>query len=278
MLLMAPIIVAPIQSINASPVEAAISASPPIESAPASTTVPAAEEGAIDAVAQMDPLDSPHPIPWNWVITTHADVSSKLGYGLRYYRSQALISPDGRYAVYSRIQMQVQPELYYSRVVSVMFVENLQTGKLQVVNATSPLADNPLVAGEDADLPGTISVLTPIGRSETGDRLLARQFEGLFNSSDATDFAVIWNRQQNRSSTIAPSQTKYNHEISILLGWSQAEPNQVLFRAGNLGDEQWPLWAVAGNGMTVAATDMDQPLVFGQRLDPVWSGPQVAYR
>lgn len=154
---------------------------------------------------------------------------------LHYYRSPSLVSPDGMYAAYSHIQMQSQPELYRSRVSSVMFVENLQTGELQVINATSPLADNPLVLME---VPGVISILTPVGWSKTSDRLLARQFEGLFSSSDASDFAVIWNRQQNRTSTVAPSQIAYNHDISILLGWSQVDPNQVLFRAGNLGDEQ----------------------------------------
>lgn len=274
-LVMPPMIVAPTQPTKASPVQAAIASLLSIESAPPSTELPAVEN---EPLLQMDPLGSPHPIPWNWVMTTYADVSSNRGFGLRYYRSQSLVSPDGNYAAYSRIQMQVQPELYHSRVSSVMFVENLQTGELQAIAATSPLADNPFVAGEDADRPGNISILTPVGWSETGDCLLSRQFEGLFSSSDASDFAVIWNRQQNRSSTVAPSQTEYNHEISILLGWSQTEPDQVLFRAGNLGDEQWPLWAVADDGKTVAATDVDRPLVFGQWLNQVWGGPQFAYR
>jgi len=278
-LLIAPIMVTPLQSTKAAPVGAALAPPLSIKSAPPATTVPATESAATnEPPEQIDPLGSPHPVPWNWIMTTHADVSSKRGSGLNYYRSQSLVSPDGKYAAYSRIQMQVQPELFRSRVSSVMFVENLQTGELQVINANSPLADNPLVAGEDADLPGAISILTPVGWSKTSDRLLARQFEGLFSSSDASDFAVIWNRHPNRTSTVAPSQTQYNHDISILLGWSQIDPDQVLFRAGNLGDEQWPLWAVAGNGQTVAATDVDQPIVFGKLLNQLWSGPQVAYR
>lgn len=232
---------------------------------------------AADAPTQ-DPLGSPHPVPWNWVMTTHADDNSKHSFGLHYYRSPSLISPDGQYAAYSRIQMRSQPELYRSRVSSVMFVENLQTGDLEVINATSPLADNGLGLGKNPALPGNISILIPVSWSKLSDRLLARQFEGLFSSSDASDFAVIWNRQQNRTSTVAPSQAKSNHEISILLGWSQINPYQVLFHAGNLGDEQWSFWAVADNGQTVAATNVDQPIVFGKQLKPVWSGPQVAYR
>lgn len=281
LLLIAPTIVVPIHSVKASPVEAATSITTPwsIESALPLTVTPGVDEEIINELGtQNDPLDSPHPIPWNWVTTTQADVSSKSGSGVRYYRSQSIISPDGQYAAYSRIKMQVQPELYHSRVSSVLFVENLQTGELQVINAASPLTDNPLVEAEDADMPGIISILTPVGWSKTGDRLLARQFEGLFNSSDASDFAVVWYRTKNRTSTFAPSQTQYSHEISILLGWSQHDPKQLLFRAGNLGDEQWSLWAVASDGQTVAATDIDEPIVFGQRLNQVWSGPQVAYR
>lgn len=256
-LVIAPIMVTPLQSTKAETVGTAI--------APPPSLIPAADEST------QDPLGSPHPVPWNWVMTTHADDNSKHSFGLHYYRSPSLISPDGRYAAYSRIQMRSQPELYRSRVSSTMFVENLQTGDLQVINATSPLADNRLVSG-------TISILTPVSWSKLSDRLLARQFEGLFSSSDASDFAVIWNRQQNRTSTVAPSQTKYNYEISMLLGWSQINPYQVLFRAGNLGDQQWPLWAVADNGQTVAATNVDQAIVFGKQIKQVWSGPQVAYR
>ena len=233
-------------------------------------------ESAATKAAQNDPIGSPHPIPWAWVMTTQANVSFKRGFGLHYYRSPSLVSPNGKYAAYSRIQMRVQPELYRSRVSSVMFVENLQTGELQLINATSPLGNNSSVAANA--VPGVISILTPVSWSKTSDRLLAREFEGLFSSSDASDFAVIWNQQQNRTSTVAPSQAQSNHEISILLGWSQIDPDQVIFRAGNLGDEQWPLWAVTGNGQTVAATDIDQPIVFGKLLNQVWSGPQVASR
>lgn len=258
-LVIAPIMVTPLQSTKAETLGTAMSVS-----------LPNTRTASDEPVTENDPLGSPHPVPWNWVMTTHADDSSNYSFGFHYYRSPALISPDGRYAAYSRIEMRSQPELYRSRVSSVMFVEDLQTGDLQVINATSPFADNRLV-------PGSISILTPVSWSKLSDRLLARQFEGLFSSSDASDFAVIWHRQQNRTSTVAPSQN-YNHEISILLGWSQINPYQALFRAGNLGDQQWPLWAVADNGQTVAATNVDQAIVFGKQLKPVWSGPQVAYR
>lgn len=275
-LVIAPIMVTSLQSTKADPVSAADALRGDSAQLTAGIAPPLSiESEAATNAAQNDPIGSPHFIPWTWVMTTQA-ISSKRGSGLHYYRSPSLVSPNGKYAAYSRLMMRVEPELYRSRVSSVMFVENLRTGELQVINATSPLGNNSLVAANP--VPGAISILTPVSWSKTSDRLLARQFEGLFSSSDASDFAVIWHQQQNRTSTVAPSQAQYNHEISVLLGWSQIDPDQVLFRAGNLGDEQWPLWAVASNGQTVAAIDVDQPIVFGKQLNQVWSGPQVASR
>ncbi|PSB68033.1 hypothetical protein C7B61_02990, partial [filamentous cyanobacterium CCP1] len=76
----------------------------------------------------------------------------------RYYRSQSLISPDGQYAAYSRIQMQLSADFTQSRVASVLFLENLRTGELQTITASSPFADNPFLSGEP-NSPGTIAIL-----------------------------------------------------------------------------------------------------------------------
>ena len=223
---------------------------------------------------QIDPLDSPHPIPWNWVLATHAELCASNSSGVRYYRSQSLLSPDGQYAAYSRIQMEGQPELYQSRVSSVVFVENLQTGDLRTITASSPWADNPMFAERDADLPGAIAILIPIAWSKSSDRLLARQFEGLFNSTEACDCAVVWNRKENSTRTLVPRSIPY--DISILLGWSQANPNRVLFRAGELGHERWPVWSVDLNGQTTLALE-DEPIVYGQVVNQVWAGPQARW-
>lgn len=252
----------------------------PSEAAPASTEVPAPASPMIETSQQQneqqqnDPLGSPHPIPWHWVLQTQEQVSSTQGAGTRYYRSPALISPDGQYAAYSRIQLQVKPEMYHSRVTSVMFVENLSTKHLRAVTAASPLGNNPLTATEETLKPGMISILTPVAWSQNGDRILARQFEGWFNTSDASDYAVVWDRKGDRSSTITPNPVQY--EIAVLLGWSQSHPDQVLFRAGNLGEENWSMWAVDPQGETHLATN-DHPMVFGKLVNNIWAGPQ-AYR
>jgi len=223
---------------------------------------------------QLDPLDSPHPIPWNWVLTTHTEFSASGHSGVRYYRSPSLVSPDGLYAAYTRLQMDGEPELYKSRVTSVLFVENLQTGDLHTVTAASPLSDSPLTANEDAEMPGTISMLIPVSWSKLSDRLLSRQFEGLFCTGDASDFAVIWDRNQNRTTTLAPERIEYSY--AVLLGWSQTQPDHVLFRAGEMGDEHPPVWAVGLNNQTTLAQE-EEPMIYGQLVNQVWAGPQARW-
>lgn len=246
-----------------------------------STAVPVVEQPAQDAQAvQQDPVGSPHPIPWTWIQATQDAIGSKGISGVRYYRSMPVISPDGRYAMYSRVQLEVKPQMHNSRVTSVLFVEDKQTKKLRVISSTAPIND-PLLKVQvpsASDTQGTITVLVPVSWSQKGDRFLARKFEGAMNTSDVTDYAVIWDRQQNRSENVTPSQEELKHEIAVLLGWSQTHPDQVLFRAGELGEEEWPLVTVAYDGKTVGATGSDQPVIYGQRITNVWAGPQVAYR
>ncbi|NEP56822.1 MAG: hypothetical protein F6K31_07320 [Symploca sp. SIO2G7] len=224
---------------------------------------------------QVDPLNSPHPVPWSWVLATHAEVSTNEHVSVRYYRSHSLISPDGQYATYSRIQIKGEPELHRSRITSVMFVENLQTGDLRTITASSPLADNPLTSSEETDLPGAFSIVLPISWSNSSDRVLARQFEGLLGTSNASDYAVVWDCQQHYLSTIAPEGIDYTY--AVLLGWSQNKPEQVLFRTGELGNENWSMWSVTLNGKTTLAVE-EKPMVFGQVINHVWAGPQVSLR
>jgi hypothetical protein len=188
----------------------------------------------------------------------------------RYYRSQSLLSPTGNYAAYSRIQLQTSADFTQNRIASILFVENLQTGELQSITPAAPFADNPFVADAMVNQPGTIAILIPVAWSEQGDRLLAREFESMFGSSLASDFAVIWEQQSNRTYTLAPTQVQYSN--AVLLGWSQTNPGQVLFRAGNMGDEHWPLYAVDPTGQTTYAAE-DRPIGFGQ-VASNWAGPQ----
>lgn len=246
-----------------------------------STAVPVIEQTGQQAqAAQQDPIGSPHPIPWTWIQATQDAIGSKGLSGVRYYRSMPVISADGRYAMYSRVQLEVKPQMHNTRVTSVLFVEDRQTKKLRVVSSTGSIND-PLLkvqVSSQSDAQGTIAVLVPVSWSQKGDRFLARKFEGAMNTSDVTDYALIWDREQNRSESVTPSQEEYKHEIAVLLGWSKTHPDQVVFRAGELGEEEWPLMTVAYDGKTVAATTTEQPVVYGKRVTDVWAEPQVAYR
>lgn len=256
------------------------------ESQPTTTTeVPVTEPRDEPQAEQIDPIGSPHPIPWKWITATQEEIGSKGGSGVRHYRSVPVVSPDGKYAVYSRVQLEVKPQMYNSRVTSVLFVQDMQTKKLWVMASTTPVSD-PLLKvkavkaalSEETDTNGKIGVLVPVSWSEKGDRFLARKFEGIFNTGDSTDSAVIWDRQKNHANTVAPANEQEHEQIAVLLGWSKSQPDRVLFRAGELGEENWPLMQVANDGKTVTTTNNDQPITFGKKVTEIWAGPQVAYR
>ena len=162
-------------------------------------------------------------------------------------------------------------------------MEDRQTKKLRVMISTDkqidPLLNKEASLPEEADNDGRIGVLVPVSWSEKGDRFLARKFVAIFNTADATDQAVIWDRQQNNINVVNPVQSEDDHEkIAILLGWSKKQPNNVLFRAGELGEENWPLVQVANDGKTVDITaEEDQPITFGESAK-IWADPQVASR
>lgn len=246
---------------------------------------PAVEELDESQIAEFDPLGSPHPIPWKWILATQEAISANGGSGIRHYRSVPVTSPDGRYIVYSRVQLEVSPAMYQSRVTSVMFVEDTQTKTLRVMASTGAIIDpllnkNRSSATEmDTDGSGKIGVLVPVSWSEKSDRFLARKFQGKFNTGDSTDQAVIWDRQKNQVNTVAPARGEHEHEkIAVLLGWSKNQPDHALFRAGEMGDEDWPLVQVAMDGQTLNSTDSDQPITFGPKITEVWAGPQFASR
>jgi hypothetical protein len=221
---------------------------------------------------ENDPLGSPYPIPWNWIQDTQAKFSSQGQSGLQYYRSPSLVSPDGKYAVYTRISLQVEQEIYQSRVTSIMFLENLQSGELTVIRAESPLAEHLWRKENGETTSGLISILMPVSWSEDGRRLLARQFEGIFSTSDASDYGVIWDRQTYQTQTISPNYE--NDDTSILLGWSALNPNQILFQSGSLGEEDWPVVSVALDGKTSLAS-RNEPVTYGQIATYAWTGSQV---
>lgn len=220
---------------------------------------------------QVDPLDSPHPIPWSWVLATLSASHSSQLTGVYCYRTPSLMSPNQDYAAYSRIQVQVAADYFSSAVTSVLFLENLRTGDLQVITPASPLANNPFLPTVN-DVQGRISIVIPVSWSESGDRCLAREFESILGSDIASDFGVIVDQGRNRVHTVAPTRIRYTN--AVLLGWSHLHPERVLFRAGMMGDERWQQWSVDATGHTTLARG-DRAITFGQAISSVWTGPQM---
>lgn len=220
---------------------------------------------------QIDPLNSPFPIPWNWILATLSDRQARLQQR-HFFRTQSLISPNGDYAAYSRIQIRLAADFTRSQVSSALFVENLQTGDFHTLSIGTPFADNPFIRDEDLKRGGTIAIAIPVAWSEESDRLLVREFESIFGTSIASDFAIIWDRTRHTSHILAPSGISYSN--AILLGWSQTQPHLPLFRAGMMGDPDWPQWIVQPDGTTTLAPH-DSPLTFGHALNHVWAGPQT---
>ncbi|MGB7059990.1 MAG: hypothetical protein WBD58_19955 [Geitlerinemataceae cyanobacterium] len=211
-----------------------------------------------------DPLGSPHPLPWNWVLTTHATVSQQEGCGQHSYQTPPLGSPDGEYRAYTRIVLHVEPALPRSRVSSQLCLENCRTGNEQIIHATAPMAAATLAGSTESELEGTIALSMPLSWSQNGDRLLVRHFEGLFCASEATDYALIWDRRQPNSLTLAPNRIYHTH--AILLGWSEADPSRVLFQVGCMGKSDWRTCSVNLSGVTMDA-DGDRAVVFGRTIE-----------
>lgn len=217
-----------------------------------------------------DPLHSPFPVPWQWILETQAAVTAGTHPGSEVYRSPSLDNGYQQYAAYSRIHLEMCPTLHESHVSSVLFVENRRTGMLSTVMARSPLAPQPFQEVAATTTAGLISLLIPVSWSANGQQLLARQFEGVFNSGYMSDYAVIWDAQTRKSVTLQPNiEDEYSH--AILLGWSEQYAGDVLFQTGIMGEEHWPIWRVSPNGDTNLTTER-YGVVYGEILSYAWSG------
>ena len=245
---------------------------------PLTAPLPGADDASFPAItSDADPLNSPYPVPWQWITQTQQDYAARQQTGLRYYRTPALVSPSGEYAAYSRIEVRPEANLYESKVLSVLFLENLHTGELQVVRAGSPIARYLQQVGEhSAEMAGVISILIPASWSGNGDRLLARQLEGAFNSSDISDYAVIWQGKNRPVQTLTATSSATTEASAILLGWHQDDPEQTLFKVSHLGEEELDdtLVSVSLTG-DIQMTQAPDVIGYGELVSRSWTGVQA---
>lgn len=207
-----------------------------------------------------DPIASPYPLPWGWVESNQAEVTRNGRPAVRTFESDKVLSPDGEYVAYSQIQMQTQPQFADTQIQSTLLIQHRSTGQTEKISLPMSITRDPQ---NPRDLSGTIGILWPVGWSQSGDRLLVRNFEALMGSDVASDSAVIWHRQSKRIATVLPQNTDF--DTAVLLGWSSTHPNQLLFRTSILGDKQENLLSVDERGLTIASPG-DRPLIFGKRL------------
>lgn len=220
---------------------------------------------------QLDPLNSPHPIPWNWVLAAHNAALETNHFTPQHYRSAALRSPNGDWLAYSRIHLELQPQLYACQVNSILLIENLVQGTLQSIAASSPFSQNWQSGIEVDDGAGAISMLMPVGWNEEGDQLLARQFEGRFCCSLATDYGLVWHRETGQTKMLNPP----GFEQAVLLGWSNSHPQSVLFEAGDLSQAKLPRWLVNQSSIALPA-ETDEAVSFGEMISDMLTGPQTS--
>ena len=222
-----------------------------------------------------DPLNSPFPMPWQWILETQAAVTAGKHPGKELYRSPSLYNPEHQLMAYCRVRLDLKPLMHQGRITSTLFVENFQTGTLHTVIAKSPLTPNPFQTGKTFDEPGIMSLIMPVSWSADGTKLLSRQFEGFLGSCDISDFGVVWDGITEETITLTPSDTiDYTH--AVLLGWSEADPGAILFRTECLGDDHCKYWAVSPDGKTVSVNN-DSGLVFGEFSNNIWSGSNAKF-
>jgi hypothetical protein len=211
-------------------------------------------------VVQADPISSPYPLPWKWVETSLAAISQSGRAATRTYASPKLISPDGEYLAFCQIQIQGLPQSANSQINSTLIIQNRKTGAKQSISLDPGYTRHP---ERPSDLTGSIVILWPVGWSQSGDRLLVRNFSGLLGSDIASDSALVWYRQSQSTASFNPQ--PMNYDTAILLGWSSNDPKQVLFRTYILGETQEQMWAVNEQNQTIASPG-DRPLIYGERL------------
>ena len=67
-----------------------------------------------------DPLNSPFPLPWQWILDTQAAVTAGTHLGQELYRSPSLYDPHHQFAAYCRVRLDLKPQHYDSRVTSTL--------------------------------------------------------------------------------------------------------------------------------------------------------------
>ncbi|MGQ9838710.1 MAG: hypothetical protein ACUVRV_12310 [Cyanobacteriota bacterium] len=167
-------------------------------------------------------------IPWDWVYGLREQAQQRQCTLVGLLRSDPLPAPDGNWQVYTRLDLVATPEV--GRLTSVLFAENTRTGVLQVLYQA---AASVYASAQPLDF----AMILPL--SWQNHTLLAREYEGWFQTDLSWDRAVIWSLPA-ASAGIPPVQIWDPPPVlgyAELLGWDPQAQERVLFAvADGLGD------------------------------------------
>ncbi len=209
-----------------------------------------------------DPLGSPFPLPWAWVNQHQQRAAAAQQTQTISQKTAIFVSPDGMYQAQAELILLAHPDFSRNQLTSILTVTHTQTQQVQQWQSTA-LIDPNLRQELAPDGAGLIAVLWPVGWSASGEQLLVRNVQGIFSSDFVSDVAVIWSRPSQALTALWPQQAEYDH--AILLGWSQENPQQVLFETATMGQAAKQIWAVDPQ-QEMLAQPSDRPQVYGQTL------------
>lgn len=177
---------------------------------------------------RVSPPSNSIAVPWDWVYSLREQARQRQCTLVGLLRSDPLPAPDGDWQVYSRLDLVTTPEV--GRLTSVLFAKNTRTGALQVLYQA---AASVYASSEPSDF----AMILPLAWQDR--TLLARQYEGWFQTDLSWDRAVIWPLPVS-ATEIPPVQIWEPPPVlgyAELLGWDpQAEGRVVFAVADSLGD------------------------------------------
>ncbi|MGY2980612.1 hypothetical protein [Synechococcus sp. JA-2-3B'a(2-13)] len=168
------------------------------------------------------------PIPWEWVYDLQEQARQRQCTLVGLLRSDPLPAPDPQWQVYTRLDLVATPQA--GRLTSVLFAENTRTRALQVIYQASGSVYDPVEALDFA-------MILPLAWQ--GNTLLAREYEGWFQTDLSWDRAVVW--PLPTGSTGIPPVQIWDPPPALgyaeLLGWDPQARERVLFAvADSLGE------------------------------------------
>lgn len=203
-----------------------------------------------------DLLNSQYAVPWP-TIQQAQDTVTRTGQAQSFrYRSPVSIAPDQQTRAYSELHLALHPKPSHSFINSQLVIET----KTQTYRFPSTLHLELAAQSSTSNAtPGTFSIIMPAVWSADGQSLLLRQFEGLFGSDVASDYALVWHASQSALQSYRP--TAVDYDSATLMGWSQNRPGEILFQTRLLGQPTSQLVTVSPqNSSTTLASPSDRPM------------------